>query len=216
MAPSSAGFTAGTYANSPLAANRKRASDEQRAMRRRTMILAGGATAVALALGSLLGGVLAHPSAQASSAAPRGALAERALGPAASGTTETTVRELEAQVRAAPRDPDLLTELGFAYQLRWRETADASFLPLSQRALGGALRAQPDDPNAVLGLGSLALIRHEFRVALAYGQRSRRLLPGSARSSSSAGTGRPSRRSTACRRCARASLPTRGSRTRAS
>jgi tetratricopeptide (TPR) repeat protein len=33
----------------------------------------------------------------------------------------------------------------------------------------------------VLGLGSLALIRHEFRSALAYGQRARRLLVGSAR-----------------------------------
>ena len=33
----------------------------------------------------------------------------------------------------------------------------------------------------MLGLGSLALIRHEFRKALAYGRRARRLLPGSAR-----------------------------------
>lgn len=144
-------------------------------------MLVGGATAVALAVGSLLGGVLARPSAQASPAISHDALAERALGPAAGGTTETAVRELEAQVRTAPRDPDLLTQLGFAYQLRWRETADASFLPLSQRALRRALDAQPESPNAVLGLGSLALIRHEFGRALVYGLRSRRLLPGSAR-----------------------------------
>ena len=36
-------------------------------------------------------------------------------------------------------------------------------------------------PNAVLGLGSLALIRHEFRKALAYGREARLLLPGSGR-----------------------------------
>jgi tetratricopeptide (TPR) repeat protein len=150
-------------------------------MRRRTQLLVGGATAVAIALGSLLGGVFVRPSSPASSAVPAQALAERALGPTAGGATETTVLDLEAQARAAPRDSDLLTQLGFAYQLRWRETADASFLPLSQRALDRALRAEPDGPNAVLGLGSLALIRHQFRSAFAYGLRSRRLLPGSAR-----------------------------------
>jgi tetratricopeptide (TPR) repeat protein len=150
-------------------------------MRRRTKLLVGGATAVAITLGSLLGGVFVRPSSPASSAVPAQALAERALGPAASGATETTVLDLEARARVSPRDPDLLTQLGFAYQLRWRETADASFLPLSQRALDRALRAGPHGPNAVLGLGSLALIRHQFRSALAYGLRSRRLLPGSAR-----------------------------------
>ncbi len=76
---------------------------------------------------------------------------------------------------------DALIELGFAYQLRWRESADASYLPRSETALRRGLRARPDDPSALLGLGSLALIRHEFRQALDYGMRARRLLPGSAR-----------------------------------
>ncbi len=75
----------------------------------------------------------------------------------------------------------MLTDLGLAYQLRWRETADASFLPRSDAALRRALRARPGDPNAVLGLGSLALIRHEFRAALRHGRRAARLLEGSAR-----------------------------------
>ncbi len=72
-------------------------------------------------------------------------------------------------------------QLGFAYQLRWRETGDAGFLPRSESALRRALRVRPREPNAILGLGSLALIRHEFREALAHGRRARRLLPGSAR-----------------------------------
>ena len=141
----------------------------------------GGAAVAAVALGALLGGVHARPPSAASSAVPPQTLAERALGATAGGVTEATVLDLESRLRTAPRDPDLLTQLGFAYQLRWRETADASFLPLSEQALERALRVRPDDPNAVLGLGSLALIRHEFRKALTYGRRSRGLLPGSAR-----------------------------------
>jgi tetratricopeptide (TPR) repeat protein len=141
----------------------------------------GGAIAVALALGGLVGGVLAEsPSPGSSSAAPP-ALAERALAGAAGGISAATVSGLEEQVRVRPGDADLLTQLGFAYQLRWRETADASYLPRSEAALRGALRARPGEANAVLGLGSLALIRHEFRAALSYGRRARLLLEGSAR-----------------------------------
>jgi tetratricopeptide (TPR) repeat protein len=84
-------------------------------------------------------------------------------------------------VHLEPRDASALTQLGFAYQLRWRETADASYLPRSELALRRAIRFGTEDADAVLGLGSLALIRHEFREALAYGERARRLLPGSAR-----------------------------------
>ena len=150
-------------------------------MRRRTTLLAGGAIAVALALGGLVGGVFAEsPSAGPPTAVPR-ALAERALGGAAGGVSASTVFGLEEQARARPGDAEVLTQLGFAYQLRWRETADASFLPRSETALRRALRARPGDANAVLGLGSLALIRHEFRDALAYGRRAQRLLRGSAR-----------------------------------
>ncbi len=150
-------------------------------MRRSTTFLVGGAVAVALALGALVGGVFAEsPSAGPSTAAPR-ALADQALAGAAGGISSTGIAGLEAQVRSRPADADLLTQLGFAYQLRWRETADPSYLPRSEAALRRALRARAKDANAVLGLGSLALIRHEFRKALAYGREARLLLPGSGR-----------------------------------
>jgi tetratricopeptide (TPR) repeat protein len=150
-------------------------------VRRRTTLLVGGAVAVALALGGLVGGVLAEPSSSGQpTVAPR-ALAEQALSGAAGGLAASTVAELEAELRAAPGDAALLTQLGFAYQLSWRETTDASFLPRSETALRRALEADPGEPNAVLGLGSLALIRHEFRTALGYGRRAQRLLPGSGR-----------------------------------
>jgi tetratricopeptide (TPR) repeat protein len=141
-----------------------------------------GATAVALALGGLLGGVLAEaPSAGGGPTVESRALAQRALSPAGGSLSGTAVRGLEAAVRARPRDADALVQLGFAYQLRWREAGDASYLPLSETALERSLRVRPGDPNAVLGLGSLALIRHEFRSALVYGRRAQRLLVGSAR-----------------------------------
>ena len=150
-------------------------------MGRKTALLVGGAVAVALAFGGLVGGVLTEsPSAGSTSVAPA-PLAERALAGAAGGISATTVAGLEQQVRADPQDADRLTQLGFAYQLRWRETGDAGFLPRSESALRRALRVRPRDPHATLGLGSLALIRHEFRDALTQGRRVRRLLHGSAR-----------------------------------
>jgi len=150
-------------------------------MTRKTTLLVGGAVAVALALGALVGGVFGEsPSAGLPTATPR-LLAEQTLGGAAGGITAAGVSGLEAQVQARPGDAGLLTQLGFAYQLRWRETSDPSYLPRSDAALRKALRVQARNPDAVLGLGSLALIRHEFRQALAYGRRARPLLPGSGR-----------------------------------
>jgi tetratricopeptide (TPR) repeat protein len=150
-------------------------------MRRTTTLLVGGATAVALALGGLVGGVLAESPSAGPSSVPRPALADRALAGAGGSVTAGTIARLEEEIRARPGDADLLVQLGFGYQLRWRESADASYLPRSESALRRALRARPGDANAFLGLGSLALIQHEFRNALTYGLRAKRLLPDSAR-----------------------------------
>ena len=191
----------------------------------RTTLLVGGAIAVALALGGLVGGVLA----ESRSAARRRPLRWRSqIGrsrerPAASARRRS--RRSKQQVRAQPRDAALLTQLGFAYQLRWRETADPSYLPRSEAALRRAVRFGVEDANAILGLGSLALIRHEFRAALEYGRartsgccraRRGRTASSATRSSSSAATTRRSPRSSAWSRFVRASPRTRGSRTHAS
>jgi tetratricopeptide (TPR) repeat protein len=150
-------------------------------VKRGTALLAASATVVALAAGALVGGVFAEAPSAGSGAPARSAFAEPALSVAASGVSAMTVAGLEEEVRARPSDASALVQLAFAYQLRWRETGDASFLPRSERALRRALRVRPDDPNAVLGLGALALIRHDFREALLEGRRAQRLLPGSAR-----------------------------------
>ena len=151
-------------------------------MRRGTAVLVASATAVALAVGGLVGGVVTEtPSAGPGPRISTSAFAEQALSAAAGGVSARTVAGLEQEVRARPGDAGALAQLGFAYQLRWRETGDASFLSRSESALRRSLRARPGDADAVLGLGSLALIRHDFREALALGRRAQRLLPGSAR-----------------------------------
>ena len=74
-----------------------------------------------------------------------------------------------------------LIELGYAYQQRWRETGDASYLPRAGEALRRARSLAPRDPLAVTGQGLLALTRHDFRRALVLGRLAVRLAPGSAR-----------------------------------
>lgn len=149
-------------------------------MKRRALILTLATSA--LALGGLVGGVFAESrSASGSPAVPRAALTDRALSGVAGGVGASGIAALEARVRAQPRDADLLVELGYAHQIRWRETSDPRHLTQSERALRSSLRLGADAANVVLGLGSLSLIRHEFRAALRHGRRAERLLPGSSR-----------------------------------
>lgn len=150
-------------------------------MRSRTQLLLGLAFVVLLIAGGAFGGVLSESrsaSTQASPAVDAG-LAVSALGGLTGRDTATKVRRLEAAIRAGG-DADTFTRLGFVYQLRWRETADASYLPRSEAALRKALAERPEDPGATLGLGALALIQHDFRKALRLGRKARRLAPDSA------------------------------------
>ncbi|HEX2302314.1 MAG TPA: tetratricopeptide repeat protein [Gaiella sp.] len=150
----------------------------------RTKLVLAALVCAALAAGSLLGGALRERNASSGArvVAP-GAVtfaADRALaGISTAGSSD--LRELEQAVRADPADGRSLVLLGYAYQQRWRETADASTLPRSEAALRRALRLDPRDALAVTGLGSLALIRHDFGTALALGRRAERLAPSSAR-----------------------------------
>jgi tetratricopeptide (TPR) repeat protein len=152
-------------------------------VRTRSRFLFAALLAAAVGAGSLFGGVLrespADPArAPASVAAP--VAADRVLT-GFSGGRSTDPGALERRVTADPANVDALVALGYAYQQRWRESADASVLPRSAEALRRALRLEPENTLAVIGLGSLALIRHEFRQALALGRRAQRLDPASAR-----------------------------------
>lgn len=152
-------------------------------MRRATILLVGGAAALAVAFGSLFGGVFteSRPAGATTGSAPRIELENALSGFGRGGGTAATVAKLEVELRSAPRDPDRLGSLGLAYQLRWRETGDPTYLPLSEKALKKAAASRPSDPNVALGLGNLALIRHDFRGALAHGRRAQMLAPGASR-----------------------------------
>ena len=151
-------------------------------MRHRTKLLVGAAVLVALTAGALFGGVLAEsPSAGSTAVESPRAISESALSGIAAGSTQATIAKLEAARAASPKNPDTLANLGLAYQIRWRETGDASFLPRSNAALTAALSARHHDPAATIGLGNLALIRHQFGHALVVGHKAHALAPYSAR-----------------------------------
>jgi tetratricopeptide (TPR) repeat protein len=146
------------------------------------MLPVGGAVAATLLAVGLFGGIRADSSPAGSGGAQApAAISESALAGVTTGDTAGLAQRLEAAAASAPRDPDTLTSLGLAYQLRWRETGDAGFLPRSAGALRRALVARPHDPTATLGLGNLALIRHDFKGALELGRRAASLAPASAR-----------------------------------
>jgi tetratricopeptide (TPR) repeat protein len=96
-------------------------------------------------------------------------------------TTDQRIAALQAQVRAAPADPEGYGELGLAYLQKVRESGDASFYPKAEGVFHKALRLHPGDFAATSGLGSLALSRHDFRGGLALGERARRINPTIAR-----------------------------------
>ena len=154
-------------------------------MRTRTKLIVAALLTAAISAGALLGGTL-HEQGSAATTGPVAAAgapalsADRTLSGIAP-TPGTDTRTLEQAVQVNPADGRSLVLLGYAYQQRWRETADASYLPRSETALRRALRLDPHDSLAVTGLGSLALTRHEFRAALALGRRAQRLEPSSAR-----------------------------------
>jgi tetratricopeptide (TPR) repeat protein len=96
-------------------------------------------------------------------------------------TTAEQIEGLQAQVREAPSDPDAYAQLGLAYLQQVRETGDPTFYPRAQGTFERAARLDPANFTATSGLGSLALARHDFRGALALGERAARINPDVAR-----------------------------------
>jgi tetratricopeptide (TPR) repeat protein len=96
-------------------------------------------------------------------------------------TTAQRIEGLQAQVREAPSDPEGYAQLGLAYLQQVRESGDPTFYPKAQGVFEQALRLDPNDFTATSGLGTLALARHDFRRALALGERAAQINPGVAR-----------------------------------
>lgn len=131
-----------------------------------------------LAAGALLGGALRE-------ARPDGASAAELLRSEVSGRLQARdtvglVQAYQAAVRANPKDAKATTNLGLAYQQRYRESADPTYLNKAGALFRRALALEPRDAVAANGLASLALSRHQFRNALVLARKAQRLAPDSA------------------------------------
>lgn len=90
------------------------------------------------------------------------------------GSLEQLIGDLQARLRAVPDDWESYASLGLAYVQQARVTADPSYYPQAEAALDRSLSLHTtDNVNALIGMGTLALGRHEFDAALAWGERAR-------------------------------------------
>ena len=139
-----------------------------RPMERRVFYLLFASAALLAAV--LLSRLFAAP---APSAAPVERTARTALAP----TLDETVARLRAATQADPTNADAHAALGLALLQQVRETADPALYGQAESALNEALRLNPEQLDALIGQGQLALARHDFRAALAWGQQARDLMP---------------------------------------
>jgi tetratricopeptide (TPR) repeat protein len=130
-----------------------------------TRLAIAGTVAAIAATVSLVGGALRDSTGSADASA---------------GGTAALASSLEQATTEKPTDAQAHLELGLAYQQLTRETGEAAYYPRSERALRRALELRPRSAAALGGLGSLALARHDFRGALAYGRRAAAFAPYSA------------------------------------
>jgi tetratricopeptide (TPR) repeat protein len=146
---------------------------------RARLLIAGTAAAIAAAA-LAFGGVLRHDGAVAASDVLPAAVAAELQKGFAAGDTQAEIAGLQAELRADGSDVKALDTLGLAYLQRVRETGDAAYYGKADGILHEALRISPKDLIATAGLGQLALSRHRFRLALALGERARRISPTTA------------------------------------
>jgi tetratricopeptide (TPR) repeat protein len=80
------------------------------------------------------------------------------------------ISELQADTATHPEDTSALTELGFAYLQKARETGDPTLYSRAEGAFNQGLARTPGDAQVLTGLGAVALARHEFQKALDLGR----------------------------------------------
>lgn len=128
--------------------------------------------------GALLGGALREASPRDANAAE--AASSEFFGRQRARDTVGLVKQYQAAVRANPKDAKATTNLGLAYQQRYRESADPTYLSRAGGLFRRALAVQPSNAVAANGLATLALSRHEFRSGLVLARKAQRLAPHSA------------------------------------
>lgn len=83
------------------------------------------------------------------------------------------IQALQDTLRDDPDNGRAATRLGQAYLQKARETGDPSYYPKAELLFGQAMEADAADVEAMVGQGAVALARHRFADALAWGKRAR-------------------------------------------
>jgi tetratricopeptide (TPR) repeat protein len=91
--------------------------------------------------------------------------------------TDESIQNLQEQLWANPNDWQAYSQLGMAYLQKARETGDPTYYQKTEEALDKALSFQPDDYSSVSARGALALARHDFALALEWGEKAKQLNP---------------------------------------
>jgi tetratricopeptide (TPR) repeat protein len=92
-------------------------------------------------------------------------------------TTDDQIESAIARIQRLPDNADGYTLLGGAYLQKARETGDPSFYGRAETALAKSLSLDPANSDTLVQLGVLALARHQFGDALAYGRRAHDVNP---------------------------------------
>lgn len=106
---------------------------------------------------------------------------DAALAVAQAGlSTNSQIESLQERLKQNSNDQRGYVLLGSAYLQKVRETGDPTYYGKTEQALSHALELQPDDFAAMIQMGALSLARHQFREALAWGEKARLISPGTA------------------------------------
>src|SRR5579864_1682516 len=141
-------------------------------------ILIGLAALVAAGFVAFFGGAFASsPGTPFNAYAAEQSVEDFKAGFALNASTVQLVSSLQSALEVNPKDEHSWALLGLAYQQRARETGDPTYYTKSDGALHTALRLNTNDYLVYSGLGSLALSRHRFTEALAYGEQAHAIAP---------------------------------------
>lgn len=91
--------------------------------------------------------------------------------------TAGAISNLQERIKQNPDVPALYSQLGWSFLQRARENADPTNYVQAQQAFDAALKQDPQELDALLGQGSLALSRHQFAEAIAWGEKARAINP---------------------------------------
>lgn len=92
-------------------------------------------------------------------------------------SSDARIASLQTAIGNGTSRPGPYAALGDAYLQKARETFDPSYYTRAETALREALRREPREAGALTAMGVLANARHDFPVALRFGERARAAAP---------------------------------------